>query len=496
MEKYNKIIIYINKCLIICITLFLVNIFDSKTIINNAHTYLEGKKERFIDLMAEAAVEDMKVSSVYASVTLGQAAVESGWGENNIALLYNNYFGMKAGSSIYINDVKTDCKKELLNQIGTSKNQNEFWNGTAVCLGASEGGYSWFRVYDSALNSIKDHSRNLWCISDDRYINNGVFAAEDPKTQLYAIAKSGYAVDKDGNITVISNQRYDEYIYDGIIVPNNFTNYDKEYKSVRPSYADSCTDAVYEGEPPVVPNGSGNEVSEFKTTYDGKIKEGYIYIAQKFNAIKDFNENTAADIIEQRIDVAIDNIFGRASNYSLNNNYELIVNSGDALNWKQNDSKWKNISLGKSDETIGSAGCLATSVAIQIKNSGTGLKTENFNPGTLVKYLNNNNGFQGALFKWDGAWKGLAPNFEFVKKQSLPSNKQAKITTIKKLLDEGYYPVMCVKRNCGHWVAVIGVTSSNILIADPGSTATTVWPTYNAISNDSTLKVSAFKKLD
>lgn len=173
------------------------------------------------------------------------------------------------------------------------------------------------------------------------------------------------------------------------------------------------------------------------------------------------------------------------------------ANCGSSDGWKQGNSSWSNIPLGNSTYTIGSAGCLGTSVAILIQNSGTKINIPNFNPGTFVESLNQNNGFtSGGLFKWDGAWKNVAPNFEYYQQESLPASKSGKIERVRSLLDQGYYLAMCVKTDCGHWVAVTGVIGDNIQISDPGSSATTVWPTYNDISNDSTLNVAKFKKLD
>lgn len=448
-----------------------------------SYTAAKQEKQAFIDSISDAAVKDMKENGVFASVTMGQAIIESGWGKDNIAKMYNNYFGMKNSASVYLNGEKIECNASNVNVVGQTQSQNKYWSGKAVCLGASEGGYSWFRVYDGVLNSIGDHSRNFWCHSDGRYIKNGVFAAKNASEQLYAIMKAGYA-----------GSDYYDNIYNPIIVSNGLLVYDEEFvPGVKPDYANSCTNETYEGKEPEDPsNSNNNNVYDFNTTYTGDYEKGYIFFSQKDNLLS----GTRADKIESKINTIIKNIFNKTNyleNNNSNNDYEIPTNNPDAKSWKQYDSSWGHIPLGNSSENIKSAGCLVTSVSIQIKLSGTSLTTENFNPGTFVKYLNQHSGFEGALFKWSGAWKGLAPKFDFVSKDALPSSKEAKINKIREILNSGYYPVMCVKKNCGHWVAVTGVTSDNINIADPGSTSTTVFPKYNAIANDNTLKVAYFK---
>ena len=62
-------------------------------------------------------------------------------------------------------------------------------------------------------------------------------------------------------------------------------------------------------------------------------------------------------------------------------------------NLYQNDEKWKNVKLGKSSETIGSWGCLLTSVTMILNGIGY-----NETPETVNEKMKNAGGFQGALF--------------------------------------------------------------------------------------------------
>lgn len=168
----------------------------------------DGTQEDFIKAVAPYAVIDMEQHQIYASVTIAQAIIESGWGKDNIAIQYKNFFGMKGGGA----------------------SANEFWSGETVALGASEGGVSSFRVYDSLKNSIYDHGRNFHVTPT--YSAHGVLDCIPqnlgPKEQLRRIAISGYAVYADGSISKPDGVRtYDQYLYDEFIVKYNLTQYDK-----------------------------------------------------------------------------------------------------------------------------------------------------------------------------------------------------------------------------------------------------------------------------
>ena len=62
-------------------------------------------------------------------------------------------------------------------------------------------------------------------------------------------------------------------------------------------------------------------------------------------------------------------------------------------NLYQNDEKWKNVKLGNSNETLGSWGCLLTSVTMLLNGIGY-----NETPETVNEKMKKVGGFQGALF--------------------------------------------------------------------------------------------------
>ncbi len=92
---------------------------------------------------------------VKASLTIAQAILESGWGESKLAKEYNNLFGIKKGDG---------------------------WNGETISSNGSE-----WRVYDSWLGSIKDHSELL---KKPRYVK--VIQAKDYKTACEEVRLAGY----------------------------------------------------------------------------------------------------------------------------------------------------------------------------------------------------------------------------------------------------------------------------------------------------------------
>lgn len=152
--------------------------------------YTGSGKQAFIDFIAPFAVEDMHSSGILASITIAQAAIESGWGKSGLSSKYNNFFGIKAGSS---------------------------WNGPIVELPTTEcdGNDCYrtiakWRVYESPLASLKDHSNVL---HNSRY--NGVVGERDYVKAITIIKNAGYATDPNYISTIIS-----------VIESNNLSRFD------------------------------------------------------------------------------------------------------------------------------------------------------------------------------------------------------------------------------------------------------------------------------
>ncbi len=134
----------------------------------NGNVFVGGND--FITWISSYAVEDMHSSNILASITIAQAILESNWGKSTLSAKYNNFFGMKAGSS---------WNGKIVNLPTTECNNNDCYKTTAT-----------WRVYDNALASIKDHSRLL---SSNRY--KGVVGEKNYTTAIENIKNGGYATD-------------------------------------------------------------------------------------------------------------------------------------------------------------------------------------------------------------------------------------------------------------------------------------------------------------
>ena len=167
--------------------------------------------------------------------------------------------------------------------------------------------------------------------------------------------------------------------------------------------------------------------------------------------------------------------------------------TGEFENWKQADSKWGSISLGGTS-SIREAGCLVTSISMQIARSGTKIGTlpsgfSEFNPGSFVTSLNENNGFvSGGNYSW-GGFSSIAPNWgvgEFVS-LGISDNKKLAEKVNSELSsgygEEGYQKFLVLQihhsKSPQHWVAVNKVENGTVTIYDPAGKGTTLDDNYS-----------------
>jgi len=113
-------------------------------------------------------IKGEEMPGFFPSVLIAQAALESNWGKSSLAAKYNNYFGIKAGSS-WTGPTVNMKTNEVFDGVNTSINSN-------------------FRVYNSLIDSIRDRNKLL---STSRYAS--VKQASTPQAQAQAIKDSGYA---------------------------------------------------------------------------------------------------------------------------------------------------------------------------------------------------------------------------------------------------------------------------------------------------------------
>ena len=145
-------------------------------------------KTAFFEKYAATAMEEQRRYGIPASVTLAQMAVESGYGESNLAKQDNNYFGIKASSS-WINSGKP-----------WSYHHDDHYNDK-------------FCTFGSVMESLEYHSKVLMA---DRYKACRQYAPTDHLHWIEGIKKGGYATDPryvatiEGVIKKYGLERYDQ----------------------------------------------------------------------------------------------------------------------------------------------------------------------------------------------------------------------------------------------------------------------------------------------
>lgn len=127
---------------------------------------MSAVKEAFYEKYAQAAIDQQIKYGIPASITLQQMALESGYGTSDLAANYNNYFGVKAGSS---------------------------WKGPTIMKVDDHNYPEAFRVYGSVEESVENHSKVLMA---SRYRNCFKYSSTDYQNWAVQIRAAGYASDK------------------------------------------------------------------------------------------------------------------------------------------------------------------------------------------------------------------------------------------------------------------------------------------------------------
>ncbi|WP_207231201.1 glucosaminidase domain-containing protein, partial [Bradyrhizobium sp. Leo121] len=151
--------------------------------------YVPGKKlapKAFVATFGESARASQAASRVPALVTLGQAALESGWGAHAPGF---NFFGIKAKASMPENMRQLLKTKEVM-----SRPDAKFPEVISVTP-RPDGKYDyvvrdWFRVYPDAATAFSEHGSFL--ARNKRYAK--AFAVtHDPYAFATEVARAGYA---------------------------------------------------------------------------------------------------------------------------------------------------------------------------------------------------------------------------------------------------------------------------------------------------------------
>lgn len=167
----------------------------------------------------------------------------------------------------------------------------------------------------------------------------------------------------------------------------------------------------------------------------------------------------------------------------------LTAATGEYRSWKQGDSRWRNILLAPSSDTMWESGCLVTAIATLMVHSGCA-DENGVDPGKLCTYLGNNGGFtsNGELYwaKINGAVDGFTLANWGV---NLSGSRYDKVAQIQSYLNQGYYIVASVGYGA-HWVAIDSADGNgNINILDPAYSYTKLFGGY---SDDGVTRIALF----
>ena len=145
--------------------------------------------ESFLKVLKPYVLQDMKKTSILASLTAAQAFIESNKGNSGLTTKANNLFGIKGSYNGQSVTMKT----------------TEYVNGVAVRVDAQ------FRKYPSWLESIADHSRLF--NTSKRYEN--LRGCLDYKQACVNVQKDGYATSPTYANTLIKTiEKYELYEWD------------------------------------------------------------------------------------------------------------------------------------------------------------------------------------------------------------------------------------------------------------------------------------------
>ena len=147
-----------------------LSIKDGKLVETEAAPYVDTTHPQyqvdFINKVLPGALLSYQKYGVLPSITLAQAAKETGFGKATVG---NNIFGIKAGSGWTGKTINAETGEQRA-------------DGSRYRINAD------FRDYDSVEDSIEDHAKVL---SQDRY--KAVIEAKDYKEAAHAVKDGGYA---------------------------------------------------------------------------------------------------------------------------------------------------------------------------------------------------------------------------------------------------------------------------------------------------------------
>lgn len=157
-----------------------------------ANTTTDPNDVPFINNYSAIAVLEMHRSGIPASITLGQAIIESGWGKSELAQGSNNFFGIK-------------CKSTWTGKRFMYKDDDYDHNGKLTD--------SCFRVYETIEASFRDHTDFL--VNRPYYKQCFEFAPDDYVNWAIALQQAGYATAHNYAVKLIDIiEKYNLHYFD------------------------------------------------------------------------------------------------------------------------------------------------------------------------------------------------------------------------------------------------------------------------------------------
>ena len=158
---------------------------------NTQTTKIEDiKKEKFVEKIAPIAQDEQQKYHIFASITIAQAALESNWGQSELATQYYNLFGVKSDT-------------------GGLMTTKEYVNGQWIVVRAR------FAIYQSWRESIEQHTAlfvdgTSW----DSSHYQAVLSADNYVEAAQALQQREYATDPNYAqklISLIKKYNLDKY---------------------------------------------------------------------------------------------------------------------------------------------------------------------------------------------------------------------------------------------------------------------------------------------
>lgn len=128
---------------------------------------------KFYDQYGADMIAAITDTGLFLPAVLAQKALESGWGQSDLATKYNNFGGIKNFGSLANAGVVRMDTTEVVNGKTIKKPNEPFATFASPKIA--------FQAY---VNVLKDPSK--------KYTSMGVFTADDPYDQILLMAKAGY----------------------------------------------------------------------------------------------------------------------------------------------------------------------------------------------------------------------------------------------------------------------------------------------------------------